>query len=316
MQKLWSVLFGAVLLLALGLFLIAPSLGWGLPKNVALYAEKIDHLYYLILGLTGFFFVLCSVIFVYNLYCFGHQPGKKSQYSHGNHKLEVFWTAVPGGILVFLAFTQINTWNIFKLQSRMPTPDIVVETSARQFEWRFRYPNSNEMEQWLAHWDRPLPGSSKNGEQLAREWSTAPQANDIHTVNELHVWKQVKEGEKGENGRVRLYLKTRDVIHSFFQRELRVKQDALPGKTIPVWFAATEANTRRVGDQWEDGWRYDEAKKGWVKDPRNIWEIACAELCGWGHTRMKGRLYVHESRNDFLEWLKDAEKRQNAHTDR
>jgi cytochrome c oxidase subunit 2 len=42
------------------------------------------------------------------------------------------------------------------------------------------------------------------------------------------------------------------------------------------------------------------------------WELACAELCGWGHYKMRGRLYVHETKDDYLRWLKMAAEKQNA----
>jgi cytochrome c oxidase subunit 2 len=106
-----------------------------------------------------------------------------------------------------------------------------------------------------------------------------------------------------------------DVIHSFNLPHFRVKQDALPGKTIPVWFTVTKSNTRRVvletdkdGDPlrlgWEDG--YADPRK--AKDDNFIWDLACAELCGWGHYRMIGRAFVHPDENDFLDWLRSVEK--------
>ena len=42
-----------------------------------------------------------------------------------------------------------------------------------------------------------------------------------------------------------------------------------------------------------------------------VWELACAELCGWGHYKMIGRLYVHPTKEDFLAWLTHARDEQN-----
>jgi cytochrome c oxidase subunit 2 len=81
---------------------------------------------------------------------------------------------------------------------------------------------------------------------------------------------------------------------------LRLKQDALPGKTIPVWFKVLEANTHREGDHWVEK---TDAKTG----KPDVWELACAELCGWGHYKMVGRLYVHETKDDFMAWLQQAQ---------
>ncbi len=43
------------------------------------------------------------------------------------------------------------------------------------------------------------------------------------------------------------------------------------------------------------------------------WEIACKELCGGGHYRMRGRIYVHPNQGDFERWLNDQLKAQNSH---
>ena len=62
-----------------------------------------------------------------------------------------------------------------------------------------------------------------------------------------------------------IQLTSRDVIHSFPLNEMRVKQDANPGMTARVWFTPT-----LTGD----------------------WEIACSQLCGLGHYRMRGEYHV------------------------
>jgi cytochrome c oxidase subunit II len=62
-----------------------------------------------------------------------------------------------------------------------------------------------------------------------------------------------------------IQLASRDVIHSFTLNEMRVKQDANPGMTARIWFTPIT-----VGD----------------------WEIACSQLCGLGHYRMRGEYHV------------------------
>lgn len=90
--------------------------------------------------------------------------------------------------------------------------------------------------------------------------------DDIHTVNDLHL--PLKED-------IVLQIKSMDVLHSFFLPNVRVKQDLVPGMKQYVWFRPT-----RSGD----------------------YDIVCAELCGWGHYKMKGRMTV-ESRSEFDKWL-------------
>ena len=78
---------------------------------------------------------------------------------------------------------------------------------------------------------------------------------------------------------VRVILTAKDVIHSFFVPQMRLKQDAVPGREVMVWFEAT-----KVGS----------------------YEIPCAELCGFGHSQMKGELRVL-SVADFNEWAAGEE---------
>lgn len=74
---------------------------------------------------------------------------------------------------------------------------------------------------------------------------------------------------------VRVILKSEDVIHSFFVPALRLKQDTLPGRDILAWFEATTPGE---------------------------YEIPCAELCGFGHSGMKGQLIVHTP-EDYQAWV-------------
>ncbi len=269
-QKGWSIFFGVVLLASFLLWAIAPFVGWWLPANVASFGGEVDGLYYLILGFTTFFFVLTEAILVYAMYRFAWRPNSKSQYVEGNHRLELLWTIVPAGILLFIAIAQINAWEKIKYQARMPEPDLIVQVTARQWDWTMRYANEAQ------------PGN-------ARAWAEIPAIDDIYLPDEMHCW-------KGAN--VKIYLKTQDVLHSLYFPQLRLKQDALPGKTIPVWFNAIDFNAR-----------FDEQTgKCVLTDKSKEWEIACAELCGGGHYRMHGLLYVHESKEDYLKWLQSAQK--------
>ncbi|MCA9121193.1 MAG: cytochrome c oxidase subunit II [Planctomycetales bacterium] len=90
--------------------------------------------------------------------------------------------------------------------------------------------------------------------------------DDLYSVNDLHI--PVDE-------EVVIAIKSEDVLHSFFLPNLRLKQDVVPGMKQYVWFRANE-----IGN----------------------FDIVCAELCGWGHYKMRGRLTI-ESREKFDAWL-------------
>lgn len=93
-------------------------------------------------------------------------------------------------------------------------------------------------------------------------------ADDIKTENDLHV----PVGKV-----VRFELQSEDVIHSFFIPEMRLKQDVVPGRTIGGWFEATKPGT---------------------------YEIACSELCGFGHYSMHGNVIVQTS-EEYAGWLRE-----------
>ena len=82
-------------------------------------------------------------------------------------------------------------------------------------------------------------------------------------------------------------LKTKDVIHSFGVPELRVKQDAVPGLTVPIWFVPT-VTTAEMRTQ--------------TGNPEFEYEIACAQLCGLGHYRMRGFVTV-QTDEEFQQWM-------------
>src|SRR5262245_22311452 len=116
---------------AVVLFLIAPLpyFGWWLPKNVSSYGGKIDGLFYLILAVTGFFFILTESLLVYFMWAyasdpartepvFGHHYAEKKVFwtsffknifrpvtaiLHNQHRVELAWTLVPAVILLFIA---------------------------------------------------------------------------------------------------------------------------------------------------------------------------------------------------------------------
>jgi cytochrome c oxidase subunit 2 len=102
--------------------------------------------------------------------------------------------------------------------------------------------------------------------------------DDITAINQLTV---------PVNRPVLIHLTSKDVVHSFTLYEMRVKQDAMPGTDTPVWFiptTTTEEMRRRLGD------------------PKFEFEIACSQLCGLGHYRMRGFLTV-DTQEEFDAYL-------------
>jgi cytochrome c oxidase subunit 2 len=261
--KFWSLLFLLVPILGVGSFLVAPFIGHWLPEDISEHGYQIDGLFLFILWLTGAVFVATEVALFWYLWKYdGARNPDPAKFTHGYHSVEIIWTLLPAGTLLFIAIFQINAWADVKM--RKPDMPPTVEVTARQFEWRLRYPYTRKLDE---HGKHAVDSAGRPVYVFGKD--------DIYTVNDLHV--PLDEP-------ILVELKSADVLHSFFLPHLRVKQDALPGSKIPVWFRPKKAG------------QYD---------------LVCAELCGWGHYKMKGRLTV-QSREEFDRWLQRMSEEQKA----
>jgi cytochrome c oxidase subunit 2 len=256
--RYWSILFALAAVFAVGAFVYAPFVAdWWLPNPpdprfghhhvVSEFGRKIDSLFVIILWITGIVFIGTQVALVWAAYRFVDRPGRVATYFHGSQRLEVIWTIIPAAILVFIALYQMGTWADIKFRSAMPKVQPLAEITARQFQWMMRYPGPD---------------------------GKLHTPDDLHTVNDLHF-------VKGQTALI--YLRSSDVLHSFFLPQFRIKQDAVPGLVIPVWFDSDRAGK---------------------------FDLLCAELCGWGHYKMRGNVTVHETQAEFDEWLGRAAREQ------
>lgn len=212
-------------------------LSW-LPENVSSFGGEIDRLFYLIYYVTAATFFAVQIALLVFLLLYRDRPGRRATYSHGNTTLEIVWTAIPAILLVVLALLSRSTWA--EVKSFQPPTDFAIEITAKQFNWEIAYPGPD----------------AKLGTP-----------DDVRMDNDFHV---------PVNKVVRIDLKATDVIHSFFVPSFRLKQDAVPGRSIPVWFKATKAGK---------------------------YEVPCAELCGFGHSGMKGWVYV-DTPEDYAAWAR------------
>jgi cytochrome c oxidase subunit II len=253
MNRFWCFFFSGAAAIAVLFSMIGPGYGWWFPgASISPIGAEIDNLFYLILVITTVTFIGVHVVLGYILWKFAAGSPRRSTFSHGSHTLEVVWSIVPAAILLFIALYQMDVWARYRLKSTFAPEAVanpVAEITARQFEWRIRY---------------PAPG---------KKLSATPQPGDLYSVNDLHV----PAGKP-----VLINLRSEDVLHSFFLPHLRIKQDAVPGLVIPVWFQADKAG------------KYD---------------LVCAELCGWGHYKMRGQLTA-EREEDFEKYLGELSRSQ------
>ena len=216
--------------------------GW-LPENVSSFGAEVDGIFWLIFYITAVWFFLTEGLIVYFIFRYRRKPGRKAVYAAGDTWGQFAWILVPLAVVVILdVIIDVSGGEVWaKIKRQTPETDIVVRAAGKQFNWEFTYPGPD----------------GKFGTE-----------DDLQLDNDLHV----PVGKA-----VRVILTSKDVVHSFFLPHFRLKQDAMPGREIPVWFQAT-----KTGE----------------------FEIPCAELCGFGHSGMKGIVYVHTP-DEYQRWLKE-----------
>ncbi|MFQ5701970.1 MAG: cytochrome c oxidase subunit II [Acidobacteriota bacterium] len=215
-----------------------------LPAQVSTYADGVDSLLRLIYYIVGGWFVLIHLLMIFMILRFRRREGRAARYLDGKRLRENAWILLPCVLVVGMDFwidsRSSRVWD--EIKESQPPSDLTVRVTGKQFNWEMLYPGPD--------------GVFGTQDDLAME-------------NSLHV---------PVHKVISILLESEDVLHSFFLPQMRLKQDAVPGRTIKLWFEATKPG------------RY---------------EIACAELCGFGHTTMRGLLTVHTQRS----WEKWVNKR-------
>jgi cytochrome c oxidase subunit II len=205
------------------------------------YAHSIDHLFILIAVIVGFWLIVAEGMMFGLVFKFRAREGRPTQYITGDEKHLKRWISIPHFLVILCDIVilagAITVW--YNIKQVMPAADVTVRVIGQQWAWSFQ-----------------LPGPD----------GVMDTADDIRAVGELHV---------AVNTTYHFELISRDVVHSFAVPAFRLKQDALPGRTITGWF-----RPNRVG----------------------TYDIQCTQMCGIGHALMAGRVIV-ETQQDHAAWL-------------
>jgi len=240
------------------LFTVKP---WWFPHSITAVGDLIDSQFERTLIITGIVFVMAQVGLAWAVFRYRDQ-GQPAKHSEGNNLFEVGWTLATIVLFVGLGLYAEGAWATVHFVPAAPG-DLQIEVTGMQFTWDFRYPGPDGKFGTL----KPSLVSASTGNPLGLDRSDPNAKDDIVTpIIGVPV-----------NREVELLIRSQDVTHSFFVRELRLKQDAVPGMIIHIHFTATETGE---------------------------YEVACAELCGLGHYKMRSVLKVM-SDADFAQWMKD-----------
>ena len=235
----------------------------GLPIQASEHAPEIDEMIILIHWLMAVLFVGWGSFYIYTLIRFRASANPKANYtgvtSHTSSYLEIGVAVIEAVLLIGFA---IPAW-AHRVNDIPPEEEAtVVNVIGKQFEWISHYPGAD------GRWGRRDISLITPTNNIGLDRSDPNGADDIVSINQLNL---------PVNKPVIVYLSSQDVIHSFGIAEMRVKQDAVPGLQIPVW---------------------------WVPNQVGNWEVNCSQLCGLGHYRMRGFVTIMEQ-EEYDAWLEE-----------
>ena len=242
-------------------------LSWlGLPVQASAHAAELDQMTVLVHWLMLVLFVGWGAFFLFVVVRFRRGANPTANYAGAKGKFAKSTEVLVAIIeIVLLVGYAIPAWATRVRELPSEDEAVVVRVVSEQFAWNVQYPGRDRI---FGRADAKLV-SAENPLGLDR---TDPRGrDDVTTINQLNL---------PIDRPVLVKLSSKDVIHSFGLYEMRVKQDAIPGMEIPVWFIPN-----RPGD----------------------YEIACSKLCGLGHYRMRGFVTV-QSQTDFEGWMAEQEK--------
>ena len=212
----------------------------GIP-SASTFSGDIDGLVWLVTILTGVWFIATQIMFFWLLWRFRAGNSPKSQYITGKEPHLKRWINIPHSLIlvcdVIIIVAAVRVW--VKVKQTLPPADDTIRVVGQQWAWTFQHSGSD---------------------------GVLDTADDVWTSDTLHV---------AEGKTYHFLLESKDVLHSFFVPVFRLKQDAIPGRTITGWFKATQTG------------QYD---------------ILCAEICGIGHGIMGGRIVI-DSPEQHASWV-------------
>ncbi|MEO1069899.1 MAG: cytochrome c oxidase subunit II [Cyanobacteria bacterium J06638_6] len=252
-----------------------------LPMQASEQAPLVDDLFNVMVTIGTALFIVVQGAIIYSMIRFRRRKGDDSDGLpiEGNLPLEVFWTAIPAVIVVGLGLYSVVVFqemggfspgghhNHGTMVAMAPQKSVVdvapllAQAGADDVFSKTQVYGFGAGSQALGN----APDLTVNVTGMQYAWIfTYPDTNIVD--GELHV-------PMGQD--VQLIIEAKDVIHSFWVPQFRLKQDALPGEAAELRFVATREGT---------------------------YPVVCAELCGAYHGGMRTQVIVH-SPEDYADWL-------------
>jgi cytochrome c oxidase subunit II len=211
-----------------------------LPDAASEQADIIDSVYWVVTIICVVVFAVVAGVSAYAVYKFRAPPGDTDDGSPIHGHTGL---EIVWTVIPTILVTGIAVYSGVALAQAEDLPDdhSVIQVTGEQFAWTFTYPDVE------VEGDRPL------------------------TTGELVV---------PIDQTIRFEITSKDVIHSFWVPEWRMKQDAVQGITTHTTVTPTQLGT---------------------------FPVVCTELCGLGHALMRSRARVL-SRSDYEAWVEEQQR--------
>jgi cytochrome c oxidase subunit 2 len=299
----------------------------GLPVDASAHGMTIDRLVFLIHIMMIVLFVGWTAFFLYLLFRFrgGRQP--TPSYAGLKTRFPLYFVAVIAAIEITLEIGFSTPYWSQRVRAIPAGSDVIhLRVVAQQFAWNIHYPGPDGK---FGATSIALYDEKDNPLGLDR---TDPNGkDDITSINQLRL----PVGKP-----VIIDLTSRDVIHSLAVPLLRVKQDAIPGMSIPVYFTPTKTSADiraelatilalpskrntflyvamqdyagkdgqlivKKGGRISADIAQQLVQNGFTQihvAPADPVEIICGQLCGNSHYKMKGYVTI-TTPQEFQTWL-------------
>ncbi len=222
-------------------------------------------------ALIGIVFIITQILLFWYGYKYRHKKNNKAYFYPDNHKLEFWWTFIPGIVLIGLIVYGLKLWN--DITAPAPKNSMVVEIYGKQFDFTARYAGAdnklgNSFFRWITD-ENQLGVDEKD-----------PSSKDDKIARELHI---------PVNTPMDFKIHSRDVIHSVYLPHLRAQMNAVPGMTTEMNFVATitTAEMRKI-----------------TNNPKFDYVMLCNKICGTAHYNMNMKVVI-DTPEDFKKWYKE-----------
>jgi cytochrome c oxidase subunit 2 len=199
---------------------------WNLQTPVTRVAAEIDDLHVKMMWIILVIFIGVFGVMFYSIYAHRKSIGHKAEHFHENTTVEIFWTAIPLLVLIFMAWPATKT--VLNIKDTT-SPDITIKATGYQWKWGYDY----------------LKGEGEGISFLSALATPQDQINGKAPKNEHYLLEVDNPLVVPVGKKIRVLTTANDVIHSWMVPAFGVKQDAIPGFVRDTWFRAEKEGTYR-----------------------------------------------------------------------